>query len=183
MGRLLSQFLGAEPGVGMAMYLALSGGEAKRSVLTAAATEALGGNPDDLNLFTLVDLATRPIRKRRNDFAHGIWGTCEELPDALLWHKANEALLLERRIFETAKKQAVLPLLDLYRRYYESVLVYRLSELEESANQALEAQWSIIYLMNALSFDEDTRVEARTKLYDLPLIARQVASRNHQSTP
>jgi hypothetical protein len=181
LGRLLSHFLGAEPGVGMAMYLALSGGEAKRSVLNAAASEALDGNPVDLVTFKLVEKATKPIRKRRNEFAHGIWGTCDELPDALLWHKANDTLLFERRIFETAKKQTVLPLMDLYRSYYASVLVYRLDELEENANQALEAQWAVIYFMDSLSSDRNARTEARKRLLELPMVAKLVENQSYQS--
>jgi hypothetical protein len=70
--------------VGMSMFQALNSGEAKRAALLAAAAEALKDRADDHNLFRAVLHTTSSSRDRRNEFAHHLWGTAKELPDALL---------------------------------------------------------------------------------------------------
>lgn len=70
------------------MYLRLNNAEARRSVLDAAASTTL--STDDYTLFALTMKAIKPIRDRRNDFAHGFWGITAELPDALLWVSADD---------------------------------------------------------------------------------------------
>ncbi len=66
----------------MAMYEALSGGEARRAALEGAAKAALP--EDDFLLFKAVEKVLGPARRIRNNFAHHIWGTTTEIPDALL---------------------------------------------------------------------------------------------------
>lgn len=72
------------------MYQSLSGGAAKKSAFLAAARSAL---PEwQFILVQAVLKATKPSREQRNDFAHHVWGTCKEVPDALLLvHPASSA--------------------------------------------------------------------------------------------
>lgn len=79
---ILSKMLKADIAVGSAMYMTLTGGEAKRSVLAAAAREALPGW--HYNLLMAILQVTKPSRNQRNSFAHHIWGSCTELEDELL---------------------------------------------------------------------------------------------------
>ena len=66
----------------MAMYEALSGGESRRAALEGAARAAL---PEaDFLLFKAVEKVLSPARRIRNEFAHHIWGTTTEIPNALL---------------------------------------------------------------------------------------------------
>jgi hypothetical protein len=86
LGRLLAVTIGLEPDSAFAavqMYLRLTNAESRRSVLTAAAEAML--SKDDYALFERTMKAIAPVRARRNDFAHGMWGYSSELKDALLW--------------------------------------------------------------------------------------------------
>lgn len=79
---LLSGMLKSDLMIGLAMYQRLMGGEARRSALDGAAKEAL--NESDYNLYLSVLKVIKPSRDRRNDFAHYMWASSPELPDALL---------------------------------------------------------------------------------------------------
>jgi hypothetical protein len=103
LGRILATCLHADSSAGLAMYLSLSGGEAKRTTLEAAAHANL--TPEHLELFTLVMKAIKPVRERRNDFAHGMWTISDDLPDALLWDAPKAELLeFEKSLKETPRE-------------------------------------------------------------------------------
>ena len=125
LGRILANCLLAESSAGLAMYMSLSGGAAKRAALEAATSQSL--NPDKLALFTLIMKAIKPVRERRNDFAHGIWGISEEMPDALLWDSATDNL---EAYDLSAKKHLSRP---------EATLVYRKADLERDLEDAQDA--------------------------------------------
>lgn len=79
---IVSLLLKSDIATGLAMYEALSGGEARKAVLIAAAKEAL---PEWKYLILRAVLAIgKSSRSRRNDYAHGIWGYSEALPDAII---------------------------------------------------------------------------------------------------
>ncbi len=82
MGSFLAHIFGADARTGIAMFQAITSGVARSSVLRAAAEAAL--KSDLLEYFEAIVLFIKPAVKARNDMAHHIWGTCEELPKALL---------------------------------------------------------------------------------------------------
>jgi hypothetical protein len=84
---LLAIFLKSEMPTGMSMYLNLTSAESRRAVLNGAAQKAL--TAEKYELYSKTMRAIKPVRDRRNEFAHGIWGFCHELPDALLWVNQN----------------------------------------------------------------------------------------------
>jgi hypothetical protein len=79
---ILVDILRSSPKTGMAMYEALSGGEARRAALFGAAKSAM--SDDDFQLIKAVDLVLAPARRVRNDFVHHIWGVSDKIPNALL---------------------------------------------------------------------------------------------------
>jgi hypothetical protein len=75
---------GADARTGIAMFQAITSGVARMDVLRAAAETRLKDHPRHLSFYEAVILYMKPAVKTRNDIAHNIWGTCEELPNALL---------------------------------------------------------------------------------------------------
>lgn len=79
---LLSTMLSTDVRTGTAMYQALSGGEARRAVLLAAAESAL--KPWKFVLLKAVMEVTKASRRMRNSFAHDVWGYSTHSDDCLL---------------------------------------------------------------------------------------------------
>jgi hypothetical protein len=77
------------------MLNALRGGESQRLALRGAAQAAI---PGDVELFEAVERAISASRKRRHEFAHGLWGASDDLPDDLL--------LLDPKYYHTVSAQA-----------------------------------------------------------------------------
>jgi hypothetical protein len=50
---------------------------------------------DDLAMFTLTMGAIKPVRKRRNDFVHGLWGVADEIANGLLLAAADDRVTLD----------------------------------------------------------------------------------------
>lgn len=65
-----------------AMYQAVTGGEGRRSALTAVGEAKLTG--ERLAMFKAAEKLWKPVRNRRNDFAHHLWGATDDLPKDLL---------------------------------------------------------------------------------------------------
>jgi hypothetical protein len=101
LGGLLANLLKLDAGIGIAMFFGLSGGETRRSALEAAARKAL--NSDDFALFARVSRAINSARDRRNNFAHGLWGVSDELPDALLWINPDDHLCTHQTSWFTVR--------------------------------------------------------------------------------
>ena len=100
---ILVEVLRADPKTGMAMYQALSSSEARRAALLAAAYAVL--TQEDAFLFHACLEAGTPIRRVRNHFAHHLWGTSEDIPDAILL--ANPATFLQRDVIFAAANKAM----------------------------------------------------------------------------
>lgn len=79
---ILSRMLKTDVTVGTAMYMSLTNSGGQRAVFEAAAKEAL---PQwQYLLLRAINSVTQPLREQRNHFAHRVWGTCSELPEAIL---------------------------------------------------------------------------------------------------
>jgi hypothetical protein len=85
-----------------AMYQALTGAAGKRSALEAAARAKLTGTK--LGMFEAIFKAWKPVALRRNDFAHHLWGACDELPDALLLVDPKDDNNFRLRIFQEVER-------------------------------------------------------------------------------
>lgn len=79
---ILMHVLKKDHEIAMAMYQALSGGEARRAAVMGAAKKGL--SDENFLLFQAVVKATTHARNLRNDFVHHVWGDSPELPGNLL---------------------------------------------------------------------------------------------------
>lgn len=168
LGETLSHFLGADPHIGLAMYLSISSAEARRAALDGAARAAL--SDDDLALFNRVLKAIKPVRDRRNDFAHGCWGYSSELPNALLWADAKDMIVHDARLMKPRKgdKPIVVPASGLP----ESTMVYRAADLKGDLSDAHHAHNCAFLLLSGLSFGGATRDRTLKELSRSPLLRR-----------
>ncbi len=174
----------AMPKVGYQMYQALSGAEARRAIINAAAKERL--SIDDYLLFEAVAKVLNPQRKRRNEFAHHLWGRCPDIPDALLL--ADPAMLAEREAETKLVNEVMLekrhillpPNMD-----YSKVQVYTRAALLEAHTDAEDARSTLLDLTFGLHFQDGSAiaVEARKKLLGRPLVARALQKISPQTAP
>jgi hypothetical protein len=148
LGTLLAYMLGLRTDAAFAavqMYLRLNSAEARRSVIDAAAQSML--TAEDYKLFDLTMRAIKPVRSRRNDFAHGIWGVASEIPDGLLWVISDDHLAYESVTSGAHPKLGGLGLMstvfEAHDRHRESIMVYRAPDLEANARNAAEASMAV----------------------------------------
>ena len=173
---LLSRLLNADTHTGMAMYMALTGGEAKKSALLAAARKAA---PEwQYILLQAVIKATKSSRDSRNDFAHGIWGSSKDLPDCLLLMKpgvvVDHAMMDEKTSLVVINKHKL-------RKYDRSrIFVYNESDFKNSCNEASDAE--IAYGLLFMTMGE-TNEQARRQLLHLPRVAQAIQRLSQESSP
>jgi hypothetical protein len=148
---LTATFLKADFTVVSAMLDALTGGEAKRAAINAAANAVLDKSAgDEWDLYQKVMSRIRPSRLIRNDFTHKLWATAEELPDALLLVEPSEQIRKNDQfaILEAGTWRPgvfAFPQLDKNR-----VTVYRDQELKQAVKDAEAAYYMISKLSGAL---------------------------------
>jgi hypothetical protein len=172
LGNLLAIILGLQPEAAFAavqMYLRLTSAEARRAVLSAAAEAMLEKN--DHALYEQVMKAIAPIRARRNDFAHGMWGYSSEIKDALLWDGGDDYLAFQTVMAgATRKGQTLLTSVGTaYDQHQSAIMVYRQSDLKTDMNRTMQAMLAVAYLGEVLHPYEKERDAKRQKLLALPL--------------
>lgn len=145
--------------VGMAMYQALTGTGSRQTALLAAAEEALP--VQDFWLLQAVLRLNRPSRDQRNDFAHHLWGTSDDVPNALLL--VDPAVFIKHlTIRDIYAKNAM----AMFLRYssmgkevptgeldHSKVQVYRKRALQQAAKDAIKAGARAFYLSVAIDHD------------------------------
>jgi hypothetical protein len=107
-------------------------------MLLSAAEVAL--QKDDWVLFQAVIKAISPARRTRNDFAHHVWGSAAQIPDALLLvdpkyltHYDVEVAVINAEML-TSRSIVTLPDLDM-----SLLMVWKRRDLEEARQIAKEA--------------------------------------------
>jgi hypothetical protein len=187
-GTVLAAIFRLETGsafAGVQMYLRLNSAEARRSVLDEAAKSMLSeaGYP----LFELTMKALKAVRERRNDFAHGLWGLSNDLPDALLWVKADDQLAYEAILSGAHPLKASGGILgsvgEASHRHQESIMVYRQPDLEQDLQRAQEALVAVNYLELALHPYGKERDAMRQELSNVPLIRKYLQARDPETPP
>jgi hypothetical protein len=174
LGTLLAVILRAEHGfAAVQMYLRLTSADARRSVLDAAAKSMLSN--DDYNLFSLTMKALKPVRDRRNDFAHGLWGTAAELPDALLWVASDDYLAYGAVWLGASPKNQngpgmLSPMFEAHEDHLDAIQVYRKSDLDSDTERANEASLAAFHLTQALNSSFAGRDAIRQMLCQMRLI-------------
>ena len=132
---IMTNFLKSDYLVVFAMLQGLSGAEAKRGAIDAAAVQAL--SPDDMLLYRAVMKIIKPSRERRNEFAHHIWGTCREVPNALVLmhpkHQTKTTAILRHHLHGkvTGADPEALALSELPRNHGSNMFVFYEKDLLE----------------------------------------------------
>lgn len=177
----------------MAMLQTLSGGEAKRAALLAAAAEALKTNRDDHNLFKVVLAVIAASRSRRNDFAHHLWGISREVPNALLlvdpkiWVKQSTMVEVhKRRDPKTLNINDPGPSRFIDHR---KIWVFRKTALAQDVKEASSAAHYVLLLNYALDREQggnEVADQARAMLLSAPRVRREfqrLTNESVKSTP
>ena len=79
--RLLTVLLGNSEAA-LDMYLALTSSVAQKAALRAVLASSV--SPDELSLFERIMKFAAPIESDRNEYAHWLWGTSDQIDDGLL---------------------------------------------------------------------------------------------------
>ena len=178
LGSLLAQMLKADIETGTAMYLALTGGEARRSALLAAADAAL---PEWKRLLLLATLkATKPSRDQRNDFAHHAWGTAKELPGSLLL--MHPRVVVERNIsYRQASIENGQRIIAPKDFDADRIMVYRKKDFENAREKASRSQllFNLLYMV----IQSLTIEQARRQLLNEPEIQPALQPLIRESDP
>lgn len=163
LGRFLAACLHADSSAGLAMYLSLSGGEARRAVLEAAAVNSL--DSDKLDLFRITMKAIKSVRDRRNQLAHGLWGKSNDIPGALLLQSPNDDIIH----YDNIMKRVDPP-------YDRSIMVFRKNDLLSDLKDAEGAASAVTCLWFVCSSVGDDGDKNREHLLSLPLVKRHLPS-------
>ena len=138
---LLTSVLGADAEPAIAIFATLRGERPQLDALEAAAKAAL--SPNEFDVFRAAISMTDSVRRARNHLAHWIWGTCKQLPDALLLAEPKAQKDRERELnlaFERAGGPDVKEIINLERYNSATVLVYRRGDLERAKRDLEDAE-------------------------------------------
>ncbi len=191
--KTMSNFIKADFETVTAMLLALSGGEAKRAAMNAAALTALSEN--DYRLYTAVLKATTPSRKQRNKYAHHLWGTANFIPDGLLLIDPQDFARNDAKYLAEHKEYR--DDVDAYRAEqtrstprptppsptsfdYTQIFVYRESDLDRDVRDILKAA-ELVSLMEFALSDHPVAAETRSKLSAEPLVQQALEPKSTQN--
>lgn len=181
---ITAHLLKADPDVAMAMLLAVESQAAQRAIIIAAAGAVLA--EEDIRLFNAVITSTSASRATRNCFAHRVWGTSSDLPDALLLldskhHNITVAAYEKwRRIKQRKGRDAGAQPETLNR---SKVYVWREADLQEAHMAALRAvnDFGLLGALVAMDFSSSPVAEAiRRQLSANPLVQDRL---QHEANP
>src|SRR5262249_28344491 len=138
---LLVSVLGADVEPAIAMFATLTAQRQQMGALEAAAKAAL--SPNDFDVFRAAISMTGRVQTPRNHLAHWIWGTCKQIPDALLLAEPKAQKDRERELIlalEQAGGLEVKEIINLERYNPATVLVYRRGDLERAKRDLEDAE-------------------------------------------
>jgi hypothetical protein len=176
--------LHADPKTGSAIYHSVSGAESRRAAVTGAAKARLSAK--DYLLFQAVERALTSQRKRRNAFAHGLWGVSKHVDDALLL--ADPEIFVNQRVSEllaqkrNRRKKGVVMLSEIET---SRIMVYSRAALLETYREAVAARDTVIALVNALYETNGARINvpARRRLLRRPRVGPALRRLTQQNNP
>lgn len=170
-GTIFSQLLRTDIAVGTAVYQAFNGLEARRIALFAAAEKAL---PEwQMIALRAAWNQTSAARSQRDKFAHHIWGTAKEIPDALLLLNPN--VVVERNVSFRQRAEhlpdgrGVIAPQDFDR---SKIYVYRKVDFDRAAREADAAAWIVTLLYGAVG--QQWNEVSRRQLWNEPRFQQAV---------
>ena len=169
--------------VALSMLEALSGADARRAAVEGAARARL--NDADFDLFMATWGTTASIRRRRNEYAHGIWGYSPKIPDGLL-HISPRYLTSHYARWEQARRETESGVLasGIDR---EKTMVYKEADFAADLHRVREADRYLglmMYVFDDAPGPRSPPSQLRDELLKQPEIARALAKRTrpHGST-
>ncbi|MCH8001642.1 MAG: hypothetical protein IIA34_08305 [Proteobacteria bacterium] len=172
MGEILALCLKGQTRVGVSMYHATTSAEAKHAMIKSA-VEVSRSKRDNI-LFNKILKAIKPIRDRRNDFAHHLWGTSSSISDGLLLIDPRDELAYSIAWHHTARTgRWPKALMSTFGGYdLSKIYVYRKNDLERELKNALDGLYCVGLFRNFLTQKGSERAETRKTLIDQPLLKR-----------
>src|SRR5690349_17533807 len=150
---IAADVLHVEPVIATVMLQAVDNQAAQRAAVLAAAKAMLA--PNDWLLFEAAFYTTNQSRSVRNQFVHHIWGTADELPQALLLIDPRFASLdRAKRIkrVDARVRRGINPALAGERNFdFSGVMVWREADFATESRNACRAQIIIAELSHLVS--------------------------------
>lgn len=174
LGLTAATLLGGNASTVMAMHASLNGFQPRADSLLAAARTRLSAEDGDLFEATLGVI--RKAATKRHEFAHWLWGHCDELPDALLLVEPKELWARSAQVHEWGTRSfppgGYLPVATPQLVHPKSVWVYREPDFDEafsSVTRALLFADELTFLVAPSPAEHDV---ARHQLCNEPEIRR-----------
>ena len=173
LGEILALCLKGQTRVGVSMYHATTSAEAKHAMIRSAVE--VSRSKQDNALFIKVLKAIKPIKDRRNDFAHHLWGTSSSIPDGLLLIDPRDELAYNiawQRIARTGRWPIVQLAANFAGYDLSKIYVYRKADLEREIKNALAGHYCVGLFRDLLTQKGPQRAETRKTLVDQPLLKK-----------
>ncbi|MGP0058862.1 MAG: hypothetical protein ACLPID_06220 [Beijerinckiaceae bacterium] len=179
---ILVDLLKSDPRVGVSMYQALTSSDARRAALMAAAKVKLSSQ--DFLLFQACFEAVAPVRRLRNSFAHHLWGSSSDVPNALLLADPEDFLrqdvnAAEAKIeMEATGRVAYLEKIDT-----SEIQVWKKASFERALKEAQTAHFTLRELGTGLHvFGPGINVKTRELLLNRPLVSQALQRLSKRNT-
>lgn len=173
---ITAKVLRADFKVVASMLVALTSADARRNAINAAIANGL---PEEAELFQAIQKAIKPSRQRRNDFAHHLWGTCPQIPDALLLADPRDISMRYAEYLE-AEKAGTLSSENTMFAEHSKIMVYRERDLNEEAQSARQASKFMMKFF-ILAEGQAASDEMRCKLLSDPRIQQALQPQSSES--
>ena len=180
---LLAEFLKADFDVVHSMFNALTADSAKRSVIKAAGRAALKDDNEGQSFFLAVMKFCDSEQKTRHKFAHWIWTTSPDLPDALVLVKPT---MLVQAHFELLDSVLTKPPGPLNIGPFEDIYIYTKIDLTGAISAAMDVLEVMTELPMALldwRADGGARIARRRKLSTRPRLQSILQNQSTQNGP
>lgn len=166
--RMAAQFLASEQPLVTHMLQAVKNAEGRRAAVKAAGLQRLSGGSDDASFFLAALDALGHAEELRNRYAHQIWASSPDIPDAII--------LIDPRLIERAEALEaagaieghwLLPSASHFDRM--KVMVYRKPDLQKDVSEACDAAIIVDQLVEWYGFRSIAAPELAAPIRDLLL--------------
>jgi hypothetical protein len=149
----------------IAVYLILRRGSARSDAIMAAAKATL--DKKDQELISAVLTVHKSVEAERNSLAHGCWGTCNKIPDAVIWvDLADNANFIADYFSKEPGKSRTFSGRE-HADFAKKLFYYTLDDLEDVYKQIYKDEKIIFTLVRYLRWSENPP-DGRTRedIYD-----------------
>lgn len=180
MGLLLAVLLNAANAPTLAVFQVLRRSSAQREAISAAAQASQDAPIQEL-IGAILD-AHKSIEADRNAIAHGLWGTCTQLKNGLVWIPSpHMALTLARIYLDHEYGGFTGSLKDLA----DAAFVYKHRDFQSLHDDIVDLWfiWANLILILQLPKDHRRRAELYLQLCAKPRIAQELAKARRENIP